>query len=68
MKQGIHPNYVDCTVSCACGYSFKTLSTKPEFQVGICSSCHPFFTGQQKYVDAEGRLERFQKRYAAIKK
>ncbi len=67
MKQGIHPKYVESTIKCACGNTFTTFSTKPELNVGICSNCHPFFTGQQRYVDAEGRLERFQKRYAAKK-
>ena len=64
MKEGIHPQYVDCTVSCACGYSFKTRSTKPVLKLEICSNCHPFFTGKQKLVDSAGRVERFQKRFA----
>ncbi len=63
MKQGIHPDYVECKVSCACGASFMSRSTKPELKVDICSQCHPFFTGQQKIVDTEGRVERFIKRY-----
>lgn len=67
MKQDIHPKYVESTIKCACGNTFTSLSTKPDLNVGICSNCHPFFTGQQRYVDAEGRLERFQKRYAAKK-
>ena len=67
MKQGIHPNFVESTIKCACGNTFTSLSTKQEVNVGICSNCHPFFTGQQRYVAAEGRLERFQKRYAAKK-
>lgn len=67
MKQGIHPNFVESTIKCACGNTFTSLSTKQEVNVGICSNCHPFFTGQQRYVDAEGRLERFQKKYAAKK-
>ncbi|MBI3392528.1 MAG: 50S ribosomal protein L31 [Nitrospirae bacterium] len=65
MKAGIHPEYVDATVHCACGESFKTRSTHPEIRVEICSSCHPFFTGKQKIIDTEGRVERFQKKYAA---
>ena len=67
MKKDIHPNYVESTVNCACGNTFKTLSTESEITVGICSSCHPFFTGQQKFVDSEGRVERFQKRYSKKK-
>ncbi len=64
MREGIHPQYVDCTVTCACGYSFKTRSTKPVLKLEICSNCHPFFTGKQKLVDSAGRVERFQKRFA----
>jgi len=63
MKTDIHPDYVECKVTCACGESFTTRSTKPELRVDICSKCHPFFTGQQKIVDTEGRVERFIKRY-----
>ena len=64
MKEGIHPNYVEATVKCACGNTFKTRATKPNINVEICSNCHPFFTGKQKFVDSEGRVERFQKKYA----
>ena len=63
MKKGIHPEYVDCTVTCGCGHSCKTRSTRPELRVEICSSCHPFFTGQQKFVDTAGRVERFTKKF-----
>jgi large subunit ribosomal protein L31 len=63
MKEGIHPNYVDCTVTCACGETFQTRSVKPTLRVEICSKCHPFYTGNQKIVDTEGRVERFIKRY-----
>lgn len=63
MKEKIHPKYVNCTVTCGCGNSFKTRSTKPEIHVEICSSCHPFFTGQQKYVDTAGRVEKFQRKF-----
>jgi len=63
MKPDIHPEYVDTTVTCACGHSFQTRSTKPEMRLDICSKCHPFFTGTQKIVDTEGRVERFIKRY-----
>lgn len=64
MKEGIHPKYVESTVTCACGYTFKTRSTKPTIRLEICSNCHPFFTGRQKLVDTAGRVERFQKRFA----
>lgn len=63
MKKGIHPNYNETRVICACGNSFATRSTKKEIRVEICSMCHPFFTGKQKLVDTAGRLERFQRRY-----
>jgi large subunit ribosomal protein L31 len=63
MKTEGHPRYVDCTVTCGCGNSFKTRSTKPELKVEICSHCHPFFTGQQKFVDAAGRVEKFTKKF-----
>ena len=69
MKNGIHPEYVECTVRCACGETFVTRSTKgSELRVDICSKCHPFYTGQQKFVDAGGRLDRFKKRLASVKK
>jgi large subunit ribosomal protein L31 len=64
MKEGIHPEYVDATVVCACGYTFKTRSTKPMIRLEICSNCHPFYTGRQKLMDTAGRVERFQKRFA----
>jgi large subunit ribosomal protein L31 len=63
MKKDIHPKYMECTVVCACGNTFKTRSTMPKIEVEICSSCHPFFTGKQKYVDTEGRIEKFKKKY-----
>ena len=63
MKKNIHPTYVPCTVSCACGATFQTRSTKPEIRLEICSSCHPFFTGKAKFVDSAGRVEKFQRRY-----
>lgn len=65
MKEGIHPKYVESTVKCACGYTFKTRSTKPEIKLEICSNCHPFFTGKQKLIDTAGRVEKFQKRFVA---
>ena len=64
MKKGIHPTYEFANVSCACGMSYQTRTTVGDLKVDICSSCHPFFTGTQKIVDAEGRVERFNKRYA----
>ena len=63
MKSEIHPEYVDCVITCACGNQIHTRSTKGSFHVEICSSCHPFFTGKQKLVDTEGRVERFRRRY-----
>ena len=59
MKQGIHPDYVECTVKCTCGNTFTTRSTKSELRVDICNACHPFFTGQQKFIDTGGRVQRF---------
>ena len=67
MKQGIHPNYVDCTITCACGNVIKTRSTKPDIHVEVCSKCHPFYTGKQKLVDTGGRVERFNKRFGRNK-
>jgi len=64
MKKEIHPKYVECKVTCGCGNSWTTRSTRPELHIEICSNCHPFFTGQQKFVDTAGRVERFQKKYA----
>lgn len=63
MKEGIHPNYGESVVRCACGASFETGSTKKELRVEICSQCHPFFTGKQKFVDTGGRVDRFKKKY-----
>src|SRR5699024_7010399 len=64
MKKGIHPNYVDCTITCACGNVIHTRDTKPEIHVEVCSKCHPFYTGKQKLVDTGGRVERFKRRFA----
>lgn len=64
MKDGIHPSYEVATVSCACGSSFQTRSTKGSFSVDICSACHPFYTGRQKLVDTTGRVDKFKKKYA----
>jgi large subunit ribosomal protein L31 len=68
MKKGIHPEYQEAIVTCACGNTFKTRSTKKEIRVEICSQCHPFFTGKQKLVDSAGRVEKFRKKYAQPKK
>ena len=63
MKEGIHPEYKETTVKCACGAEYKTRSTKENIRVDICSKCHPFFTGKQKLVDTGGRVDRFKKSY-----
>ena len=63
MKQGIHPNYVDCKISCACGNVIETRSTRPEIRVEVCNKCHPFYTGKQKLVDTGGRVDRFNRRF-----
>ena len=63
MKQGIHPEYVNATVTCSCGTTFQTRSTVPEIRLELCSACHPYYTGKQKLVDTGGRVERFQRRY-----
>ncbi|GAH19898.1 unnamed protein product [marine sediment metagenome] len=63
MKKDIHPKYGKATISCACGNSFETGSTKKNMKVEICSDCHPFFTGKQKIIDTAGRVERFNKKY-----
>ena len=65
VKPGIHPKYQEVEVRCACGNTFKTRSTKTELHLEICSNCHPFFTGRQKLIDTEGRVERFTKRFGA---
>ena len=63
MKQGIHPNYVDCKITCACGNVIETRSTRPEIRVVVCNKCHPFYTGKQKLVDTGGRVDRFNRRF-----
>jgi large subunit ribosomal protein L31 len=68
MKAEIHPAYEEINVTCACGSAFRTRSThKGDMRVEICSSCHPFYTGRQKLIDTEGRVDRFQKKYARAK-
>lgn len=64
MKEGIHPEYVEARVICACGNTFTTRSTKRELHTEVCSVCHPFFTGEQRIVDTAGRVERFNRRFA----
>ncbi len=64
MKSGIHPEYTEATVTCGCGNTFVTRSTRKKIHVEICSACHPFFTGKMKYIDTTGRVEKFQKKYA----
>jgi large subunit ribosomal protein L31 len=65
VREGIHPKYQEVEVRCACGNTWKTRSTKSELHLEICSNCHPFFTGRQKLIDTEGRVERFTKKYGA---
>lgn len=64
MKEKIHPKYVETVVTCGCGETFKTRSTKEKINVEICSKCHPFYTGKEKFVDTAGRVEKFRKKYA----
>jgi len=64
MKKDIHPDYKECEVTCACGNTFKTKSNVDTMRIDICNACHPFFTGEQKVVDAAGRIEKFKARYA----
>ena len=63
MREGIHPNYEETTITCACGNAIKTRSTKKDIKVEICSKCHPFYTGKQKLVDTGGRVDRFKKKF-----
>jgi len=62
MKAGIHPNYVEATVTCACGNTFVTRSTRPSLRTDLCNVCHPFYTGEQRIVDTAGQVERFMRR------
>ena len=63
MKEKIHPNYLDCKVRCGCGNTFQTRAAVAELAVDICSACHPFYTGKQKFVDTAGRIEKFNKKF-----
>jgi large subunit ribosomal protein L31 len=64
MKKDLHPNVVECAVSCACGNAFTTTSTKAAIRVDICNECHPFYTGSERQMDTAGRIDKFKKRYA----
>lgn len=68
MKAEIHPEYTETTIRCACGNEFQTRATKKDIRVEICSACHPLFTGKQKLMDTEGRVERFMKKYGNKRK
>jgi large subunit ribosomal protein L31 len=68
MREGIHPKYGEAVVKCACGETFVTGSTKKELRVEICSKCHPFFTGKQKFIDTGGRVEKFKKKFGIVDK
>ncbi len=68
MKQGIHPNYVQSTINCACGSIVVTRTTRGSFTTDICSACHPFYTGKAKVLDVAGRVDRFRKKYAQANK
>ena len=67
MKENMHPQLHDVSVHCACGNEFMTRSTKKEMRVEICSNCHPFFTGEQKFVDTAGRVDKFKRRYGTVR-
>ena len=66
MRQGIHPEYNETTISCACGAAFKTRSTRSDYSVEICSNCHPFYTGKQKLVDTAGRIDKFNRKFKKV--
>ncbi|MCZ7685807.1 MAG: 50S ribosomal protein L31 [Sandaracinaceae bacterium] len=68
MKEGIHPEYAEATITCACGASFTTRSTAGSYTVDICSDCHPFYTGKQRIVDTAGRVEKFRRKYENLPK
>jgi large subunit ribosomal protein L31 len=67
MKAGLHPDYAETTITCTCGAVIHTRSTRKNIKIGICSSCHPFFTGEQKFIDTAGRVEKFSRRYGSVK-
>jgi len=68
MKEGIHPKFTQTTVHCACGHEFETFSSADQIRVEICSNCHPFYTGKQKIMDTEGRVDKFMQRYGKFQK
>lgn len=65
MKENLHPNYTETSITCACGTVYSTRSTRRDIKLGICAACHPFFTGEQKFVDTAGRIEKFARRYGS---
>ena len=67
MKDDIHPDYTDTVIACACGAAYRTRSTRDNIKIGICAACHPFFTGEQKFVDTAGRVDKFKKRYGTVR-
>lgn len=67
MRADIHPEYTETTITCTCGATYHTRSTVPNLKVGICAQCHPFFTGEQRFVDTAGRVDKFQQRFGATK-
>jgi large subunit ribosomal protein L31 len=67
MKAEIHPGYEETTIACACGAVYHTRSTRKHLKIGICAACHPFFTGEQKFVDTAGRVEKFARRYGSTR-
>lgn len=67
MKAEIHPEYIETSIHCACGAVYRTRSTRANLKIGICAACHPFFTGEQKFVDTAGRVEKFARRYGSTR-
>ncbi len=67
MKAGLHPDYTETTITCTCGAVYHTRSTRKNVKIGICAACHPFFTGEQRFVDTAGRVEKFSRRYGSVK-
>ncbi len=63
MKKGIHPEYVECTVTCTCGHTFQVLSTKPTLRIEVCDQCHPFYTGKERNIEKGGKVDKFKKKY-----
>ena len=63
MREGIHPEYVECAITCSCGAVYQTRSTRQKIHIEICANCHPFFTGKERFVDTAGRVEKFHRKY-----